>query len=43
MKSKSTGPIERSTLFEGGFSDFALIGSIFKTLGTPTLETWPVS
>ncbi|KAK9900919.1 kinase-like protein [Cystobasidium minutum MCA 4210] len=37
----TAGPIERSTLFEGGYSDFALIGSIFRTLGTPSLETWP--
>lgn len=32
----------KSSLFDGGMSDFTLIGSIFKTLGTPTVETWPV-
>lgn len=37
------GPVKRSALFDGGYSDFALIGSIFKSLGTPTLDTWPVS
>lgn len=33
------------TLFESGDlgSDLALIKSIFETLGTPTLENWPVS
>ena len=33
------------TLFDNGElgSDLALINSIFKTLGTPTDETWPVS
>lgn len=32
------------TLFDSGAlgSELALIQSIFKTLGTPTLETWPV-
>lgn len=43
MASLVPGHIVRSSLFEGGFSDFALIGSIFKILGTPTLKTWPVS
>lgn len=43
MASLPSGPIVRSTLFDGGFSDFALIGSMFKIRGTPTLETWPVS
>lgn len=33
----------RASFFEAGISDFTLIGSIFKTLGTPTLESWPVS
>jgi serine/threonine protein kinase len=36
------GSVKREALFEGGFSDFALIGSIFKIMGTPTLDTWPV-
>ena len=36
-------PLHKAALFDGGWSDFALIGSIFKTLGTPNLETWPVS
>lgn len=43
MAAMPSGPIVRSTLFEGALSDFALIGSIFKILGTPTLETWPVN
>lgn len=32
------------TLFDAGDvgSDLTLIGSIFKSIGTPTLETWPV-
>ncbi|GAA6034681.1 hypothetical protein JCM8097_001114 [Rhodosporidiobolus ruineniae] len=34
------GP-RRKTLFEGGHSDFALAGSIFRVLGTPTVESWP--
>lgn len=36
-------PVKRFSLFEGGMSDFTLIGSMFKILGTPTIETWPVS
>jgi len=34
-----------SALFDAGDlgSDLALIASIFKTLGTPTVESWPVS
>lgn len=39
----AAGPVVRSSLFEGGYSDFALIGSIFRIRGTPSLETWPVS
>ncbi|KAM0750537.1 kinase-like protein [Meredithblackwellia eburnea MCA 4105] len=31
----------RKPLFDGSKSDFALIGSIFKVLGTPTIESWP--
>ncbi|KAI5481642.1 arylamine N-acetyltransferase [Pseudohyphozyma bogoriensis] len=31
----------RQTLFKTSPSEFALIGSIFKVLGTPTMETWP--
>ena len=37
------GPLHRLDLFEGGFSDFTLIGSIFKVLGTPDTNVWPVS
>ncbi|GAA5917505.1 hypothetical protein JCM6882_005494 [Rhodosporidiobolus microsporus] len=33
--------LRRKTLFQGGASDFVLAGSIFKVLGTPTVETWP--
>lgn len=33
----------RETLFDGSATDFTLSGSIFKLLGTPTVETWPVS
>jgi serine/threonine protein kinase len=43
MSTLAPGPIVRLSFFEGGFSDFALIGSIFKTLGTPSLKTWQVS
>ncbi|GAA5966022.1 hypothetical protein JCM21900_004926 [Sporobolomyces salmonicolor] len=32
---------QRKTLFQSGGSDFVLAGSIFKVLGTPTIETWP--
>jgi hypothetical protein len=46
-ESFDTEPLESSTrktsFFDGGMSDFTLIGSIFKTLGTPTAESWPVS
>lgn len=35
--------LKRKSLLNGGLSDFTLIGSMFKLLGTPTLETWPVS
>lgn len=35
-------PPERRPLFVGDKSDFALIGSIFRVVGTPTVETWPV-
>ncbi|GAA5901456.1 uncharacterized protein JCM6883_000217 [Sporobolomyces salmoneus] len=31
----------RKSLFESGSSDFVLAASIFRVLGTPTLETWP--
>lgn len=36
---------EKRTLFEAGAlgSELALVKSIFETLGTPTLDTWPVS
>ncbi|KAK4699838.1 hypothetical protein P7C70_g6413, partial [Phenoliferia sp. Uapishka_3] len=34
-------PPQRATLFVGNGSDFALIGSIFKVVGTPTIERWP--
>ncbi|GAA6020578.1 hypothetical protein JCM10207_008674 [Rhodosporidiobolus poonsookiae] len=33
--------LERKTLFQGAASDFLLAGSIFKVVGTPTIETWP--
>lgn len=32
----------RETLFDAGMSDFVLAASIFRVLGTPTVETWPV-
>lgn len=35
--------LQRKTLFDGGASDFLLAASIFRVLGTPTSETWPVS
>lgn len=35
-------PPERRPLFVGDKSDFALIGSIFRVVGTSTVETWPV-
>ena len=35
--------LKRRSLLNGGLSDFTLIGSMFKLLGTPTLENWPVS
>lgn len=36
-------PPIRTTLFDDGFGDIGLAGSIFRVLGTPTAETWPVS
>jgi serine/threonine protein kinase len=36
-------PPIRTTLFDDGFGDIGLAGSIFRVLGTPTGETWPVS
>ena len=36
-------PPARTTLFDDGFGDIGLAGSIFRVLGTPTAETWPVS
>ena len=33
----------RTTLFDDGFGDIGLAGSIFRVLGTPTEETWHVS
>lgn len=35
--------LTRQTLFEGTKGDIALVGSIFKIVGTPTVVTWPVS
>jgi hypothetical protein len=32
----------RTTLFDDGFGDIGLAGSIFRVLGTPTKEIWPV-
>lgn len=37
------GKSTRETLFDGSKTDFALTGSIFKLLGTPTAVSWPVS
>lgn len=34
--------LQRKTLFQSGGSDFLLAGSIFRVLGTPTAESWPV-
>jgi cyclin-dependent kinase 8/11 len=39
------GPIRppaRNTLFDDGFGDIGLAGSIFRVLGTPTKQSWPV-
>ena len=36
-------PPVRTTLFNDDFGDIGLAGSIFRVLGTPTPETWPVS
>jgi len=35
-------PPVRTTLFNDDFGDIGLAGSIFRVLGTPTTETWPV-
>lgn len=35
--------LSRRPLFDASSSDFVLAASIFRVLGTPTLETWPVS
>lgn len=34
--------VVRTGLFKSEYGDFALIGSIFRLIGTPTVETWPV-
>lgn len=36
------GDLIRESIFKGEFGEFALIGSIFRCLGTPTVQTWPV-
>jgi hypothetical protein len=36
-------PQAQTTLFDDGFGDIGLAGSIFRILGTPSAETWPVS
>ncbi|GAA5958268.1 hypothetical protein JCM3765_004775 [Sporobolomyces pararoseus] len=42
MKSPSTNSLPtRRSLFESGSSDFVLAASVFKIVGTPTLESWP--
>lgn len=33
---------KRQSLFTSGSSDFVLAASIFKVVGTPTIESWPV-
>ncbi|GAA5834590.1 hypothetical protein JCM11251_007048 [Rhodosporidiobolus azoricus] len=40
-ESETEETLRRKTLFDGGASDFLLAGSIFRVLGTPTVETWP--
>lgn len=42
LSGNKTLPVVREALFDGGLSDFTLIGSIFKIIGTPDLQTWPV-
>jgi len=32
----------RTTQFDDGFGDIGLAGSIFRLLGTPTTNNWPV-
>lgn len=34
--------LKRLSLFKSEYGDFALMGSIFRIIGTPTIETWPV-
>ncbi|GAA5824408.1 hypothetical protein JCM3770_004591, partial [Rhodotorula araucariae] len=34
--------LQRVPLFDGGASDFVLVASVFRVLGTPTVDTWPV-
>lgn len=36
-------PPPRKPLFSAEFGEIGLAGSIFKVLGTPTEENWPVS
>ncbi|GAA6020499.1 hypothetical protein JCM11491_001377 [Sporobolomyces phaffii] len=36
-----TSSPKRESLFNSGQSDFVLAASIFRIVGTPTLETWP--
>ncbi|BGP20239.1 hypothetical protein JCM10213v2_008376 [Rhodosporidiobolus nylandii] len=33
--------VQRKTLFQGAQSDFLLAASVFRVLGTPTVEEWP--
>jgi len=35
-------PPARTTLFNDDFGEIGLAGSLFRVLGTPTAETWPV-
>lgn len=36
-------PPPRQTMFSAEFGEIGLAGSIFRVLGTPTEENWPVS
>lgn len=37
------GGCKRKSLFVGEWGDVGLVASIFRVLGSPTQDTWPVS
>jgi len=42
LDSDDSPRLVRKLLFDDRYGDIGLAGSIFRVLGTPTIETWPV-